>query len=238
MLDKQYNLRSTKRDSIQIPVQVFCGDSEFSSQMGGSPNMKQSQVTSSEDSDLGSELDCSGLVAESDNDTKMSQLQNSNPLTGVDQASASNTTDGNAQALVNQEILKQLTKLGQKLDVLEKGGCKKTKDPVKMKSATTRNKSKTQKLDQSQISQSTVSAASSLQNKSVPQLNALRQDAHVQQVQQRLLELNEIATSGKSSKIKSQRGGGGLTCLSSIMLDGHKNLYYLALIRKGFLMIN
>ena len=52
--------------------------------------------------------------------------------------------------------------------------------------------------------------ASSLKNKSIPDLNVLRQDAHVQQqVQQRLLELNEIGTSGMPPKIKSQRGGGG-----------------------------
>ena len=69
-MDKQCNLRSTKRDSIEIPVQVLCGDSEFSSKIGGFANMEQSQVTYSEDSDSRSEFDWSGLVAESDNDTK------------------------------------------------------------------------------------------------------------------------------------------------------------------------
>ena len=71
-----------------------------------------------------------------------------------------------------------------------------------------RSKSKAQSNEQSQVAQNTVSGATSSANESVPDLNALRQDAHVQQqVQQRVLELNEIATSVVSSKIKSQRGG-------------------------------
>ena len=44
-MDKQYNLRSTKRDSIQIPVQVLCSDSEFSSKFGGLSNSKQQVAT-------------------------------------------------------------------------------------------------------------------------------------------------------------------------------------------------
>ena len=70
-----------------------------------------------------------------------------------------------------------------------------------------KNKSKFYKQEQSPTSQETVSVASS-KHASVPQLDALRQDAQVQQqVQQRLLELNEIATSGMPQKIKSQREG-------------------------------
>ena len=108
-MDKQYNLRSTKRDSIQIPVQVLCSDSDFLSKIGEFSNSKQ-QVTSSEDSD--SELDCSGLMADSDNDAKNSHYTNPQPSTSVDQTSTLGTVDFNAQALVNQEILNQLTKLG------------------------------------------------------------------------------------------------------------------------------
>ena len=98
----------------------------------------------------------------------------------------------------------------------------------------TKSKSKRQKHDQSPISQNTVSAASSFKNESVPQLDMLRQDAQVQQqVQQRLLKLNELATSGMPLKIKSQRGG--LTCLLGVELDDHKSLYCLAHKKKGFL---
>ena len=40
-MDKQYNLRLNKRASIQIPVQVLCSDSEFSSKIGGFSTSKQ-----------------------------------------------------------------------------------------------------------------------------------------------------------------------------------------------------
>ena len=56
-MDKPYNLTSTKRDSIQIPVQVLCSDSEFSSKIGGFSNSKQ-QVTSSKDLDMRDSLAC------------------------------------------------------------------------------------------------------------------------------------------------------------------------------------
>ena len=119
-MDKQYNLRSTKRDSIEIPVQMLCSDFEFSSKIGGFSNIKQSQFASSEDSDLGSELDCSRLM-ESDDDSKTSKLTSKTTLSGLDQASTSQVMDGNVQVSMNQEILNQLKKMGQRLDVLEKG---------------------------------------------------------------------------------------------------------------------
>ena len=78
-MDKQYNLRSIKRDSIQIPVQVLCSDSEFSSKIGGFSNSKQSQLATSEDSDSGSELHCSGLM-ELDEDTKTVKFTNKSTL--------------------------------------------------------------------------------------------------------------------------------------------------------------
>ena len=77
------------------------------------------------------------------------------------------TVDFNAQALVNQEIFNQLTKLGNRLDALEKGDCKKTKDRTKITSTTSKSKSKRQKDDQPPISQNTVRAASSLKNEHI-----------------------------------------------------------------------
>ena len=60
--------------------------------------------------------------------------------------------DGNVQTLWNQEILNQLKKLGHRLDVLEKGECKKTKYRSKIKSTMSKNKTKVQNHDQSQVS--------------------------------------------------------------------------------------
>ena len=69
------------------------------------------------------------------------------------------------------------------------------------------SKSKVHNNEQSRVLQNTVSGVTSFANESVPDLNALRQDAQAQQqVQQTLLKLNELATSGMSSKIKSQGG--------------------------------
>ena len=79
-------------------------------------------MTSSEDSDSENELDCIGLMVDSDTEKRNSRFLNTNPSTSVDQT---NMIDSIAQALVNQEILKQLTKLGDRLDVLEKGGTRK-----------------------------------------------------------------------------------------------------------------
>ena len=70
-----------------------------------------------------------------------------------------------------------------------------------------------------------MSGAISSANESVPYLDALRQDVHVQQqVQPRLLELNKIATSGMSSKISHHK---------LLELGGHKSLSCPGHIKKG-----
>ena len=84
--------------------------------------------------------------------------------------------------------------MSQRLDALEKGKGQKTKNRSKMKSTMSKRKSKVQSHEQSQVAQNTLSGATFSTNESVLDLNALHQDAHVQQqVQRRLLELNEIA---------------------------------------------
>ena len=59
-------------------------------------------------------------------------------------------------------------------------------------------------MDGSHTTQSAGSTVSGMSNESVADINALHQDAHVQQqVLLQLLELNEIATSGIPHKLKS-----------------------------------
>ena len=84
--------------------------------------------------------------------------------------------------------------MSQRLDALKKGEGQKTKNCSNFKSTMSKSKFKVQSHEQSQVAQNTVSGATSSTNESVLDPNALHQDAHVQQqVQQRLLELNEIA---------------------------------------------
>ena len=56
------------QESIQIPVQVLRNDSEVFSKFMGNSEFKQAQVTLDEYS--GGELDCSGVMAFSDDDYK------------------------------------------------------------------------------------------------------------------------------------------------------------------------
>ena len=51
----------------------------FGGKIGGFSNSKQSQLATSEDSDLGSELDCSGLM-ELDEDSKTVKFTNKSTL--------------------------------------------------------------------------------------------------------------------------------------------------------------
>ena len=67
-MSKQYNLRSTKPDSIQLPVQVqLCDDGEFMTRLlsTGSEILDDKQM--GHDSSSESELDCSAIVGASEN---------------------------------------------------------------------------------------------------------------------------------------------------------------------------
>ena len=90
---------------------------------GGYLESKQVQLTSDEDSNSGSDLDCSGLV-DSDDDCKKSPAtdkHNSGVVLDHQQASTSGLVGDSIQSIMNEEILNQLTKLGQRLDVLDEG---------------------------------------------------------------------------------------------------------------------
>ena len=118
-MDKQYNLRSTKRDSIEIPVQVLCNYSENFQKFMGNTESNQAQLTSGKNSDSVSDLDCSGLMVASHDDLKHAKMKdNSNPVgTSIyQQSSMSSGANVNVHAMMNQQILNQLSKLGQGLN--------------------------------------------------------------------------------------------------------------------------
>ena len=75
-MSKQYNLRSTKPDSIQLPVQVqLCDDGEFMTRLlsTGSETLHDKQM--GHDSSSESELDCSAIVGASDSDDSKMTLK-------------------------------------------------------------------------------------------------------------------------------------------------------------------
>ena len=86
------------------------------------------KLVSSGDSDI-SDHDCSGLLDVSD-DSDVVVDKNSDPengqssCVGEQQATSLCSTMGNAQDLINREILQQLQTIGQRLDHLETNKCK------------------------------------------------------------------------------------------------------------------
>ena len=68
-MSKQYNLRSTKPDSIQLPVQVqLCDDGEFMICLLSTGSKTLYDKQTGHDSSSESELDCSAIVWASDSD--------------------------------------------------------------------------------------------------------------------------------------------------------------------------
>ena len=219
-MSKQYNLRSTKPDSIQLPVQVqLCDDGEFMTHLlsTGSDIVNDKQM--GHDSSSESELDCSAVVGASDSDDPSINVSRTfDKYYSEKVPSTSGTLDQTAQTVVNHKILEQLTSIGKRLDALEKSNCKKSVDKTKIKSK--RAKVVVQKVPTSTHSQSVdtvtsqgVSTAQTVtgtqtNSHTLPSLSSIRQNANIQhQVDQRIHELSVLAKTGTDSKIKSQRGG-------------------------------
>ena len=120
--NRQYNLRSTKWDSVTIPVEIqMCTDQVVLNTL---LNSKQSIDNSDSESVVSniSELNCSAVINMSDSSdlcgNKMSDEDNGTG-TGSQQASSSGSDDCNVQMLVNQQILTELQQIGKRLDKLE-----------------------------------------------------------------------------------------------------------------------
>ena len=102
---RQYNLRSAKQGSIQVPVeiQMFNDRTFLESLLNLVDSVNQESDQNSSTSEL-SDLDCSALFDMSDGSDK--NENNSDPKTvGVDGAGSQQAgTSSNAQILINQEI--------------------------------------------------------------------------------------------------------------------------------------
>ena len=124
---KQYNLRSSKQGQVHMPIhKQLCDDREFLTEMLG----KQSDLgdNSFHDSDVSvsdSDLDCSGLVSQSDNEAHSSKTDSRTYKKIVIEREAPSrsrdtSSDPISQNLINQQILHQLTVLSERLGVF---GC-------------------------------------------------------------------------------------------------------------------
>ena len=129
-MSKQYNLRSTKPDSIQLPVQVqLCDDGEFMTHLLSTGSETSHDKQMGHDRSSESELDCSAIVGASDsNDSSTPMGRVFDRLHSEKSPSTSSSSDQIAQTLVNQKILEQLSTIGKRLDALEKNKCKKSID--------------------------------------------------------------------------------------------------------------
>ena len=74
MENKKYNLRSTKSDDLQIPVQLQFSDNGFMTNLMGSNNLLGTQEES-DSASLGSDLDCSEIVEHTDSDDAGTQTR-------------------------------------------------------------------------------------------------------------------------------------------------------------------
>ena len=207
----QYNLRSNKQGKVHMPIhKQLCDDREFLTEMLG----KQSDPADnfSQDSDLSasdSELDCSGLVSQSDNEANSSQTDSHTykkfgterevPSTSTDMGS-----DSLSQTFINQQILHQLTVLSERLDSIKTVSVKKTNDKSKIKK--TRVKKTKTNVQATKVTGSAHECNPSPTDK-LPNLAALRQDLLIQkQVEQRLKQLTALQT-GSEQKLNLREGG-------------------------------
>ena len=108
--NRQYNLRSQRSSTFQVPVQMETPENRgFLANLLKSCANNENSVAHRE-SDV-SELDCSGLLNVSDvsdieKNPDLAYTQSS--CVGKQQATTSCSATGNAQELINREILQQL----------------------------------------------------------------------------------------------------------------------------------
>ena len=200
---KKYNLRSASSDT-QIQTQLG-GDMEFVTQLLGAGSSTSSQQgCDSQSSD--SELNCSDVINASDSDDTGSWNQSFSKFS-TEKSGSSDYHALDTQTLINQQILAQLTDIGQWLQKLEKTDCKKSNDVTKHKNKSTRTRAKptvnmsTKSTDST--GQSTVNSAVPgtvtfpLNSVTVPSLADIRQNANIQEkVDQRIKELHQLSNTG------------------------------------------
>ena len=215
--EEKYNLRSFKSDGVQAPILMHLSeDHDFLTNLLDDSPAHAQQDTDSNSS--GSDLDGSALVNSSDSDDAGTQPRSFDRLaTEGPSTSANKHTTSDAQALINQTILQQLSAIGKCLNKIEQKSVKKTSGPHKSRSKSSGTKT-TNVVKQSVSTQPsnhsgrmhtqmadthTVPSTASL-----PTLDHLKANHNIQQaVAERLSELQHSNSTGISQKFRSQRRG-------------------------------
>ena len=194
---RQYNLRSNGKE-VHLPVELqMAEDSTFMRDLLHAQKSSSSGQVSDNDSSI-NESDCEALIATSD-DESGSGNEGTSTQTFVKKSdpAKSDVSQSTSQQAINMQILAQLQTLGSRLDAMEKKSCKKSNDSTKIKSKSTKPKSKPH---------TAVTIPPVHQISSPHDLQTLRQDANIQiQVEKRLQELASLNKAG--TKLKSLRGG-------------------------------
>ena len=220
MEKKNYNLRSKKSETIQIPLELHLSDdNDFVTNLLGHKNSTMSHQDS--DSSLsGSELDCENVIQYSDSDGAGPSGHSSNRLqVDVPSKVAPDSQFQETQSLVNQQILSQLNAISDRLTKLEDKPIKKTNDKSKVKGSRAGHQHKSTRKTKTESTQAekstpahTSEGCSQLGTSQVPSLEYIRANNQIQRsVEERIKELQQLAKTGMSdNKIKSQRGGSGI----------------------------
>ena len=158
--------------------------------------IQNDQDSDSGDESCDSDLNCSAVVENSNNEqVDKHNTQSTSSTSRSTSDSHTSLSDVAVQQAINVQILSQLSAISDRLQVLEKNNVKKHSDPKKIKGASKKKAS-------SQTASVTVPPTQT----QLPDLYKIRQDAYIQsQVDQRLRDLASNENSG--TKIKSLRGG-------------------------------
>ena len=152
-----------------------------------------------------SEVDYDALIRDSDSEKQSTSGKTSTSSHIVTSDITDISSQFKAQSMINSKILEQLQKIGKRLDNIENVDCKKTSDKSKIKGA--RGASKSKKLVSTK-SDSKSDSRNETHVTTIPTFDSLREDAMIQsKVEQLLQELSELAKTGYTQKLKSQRGG-------------------------------
>ena len=185
-----YNLRSGKQNTV-TPVEIQLAEDTNFIETLVKHNIVSDIDNNMSDSDASvSELDCSGLMNDSDEGTSspVSVKNSAGTSQTVTSDSSLKNSDPDMQQLINARILDQLEKIGNRLDKIENKECKKTADKSKIKSSA--NKVVKTKKASAKVQQSCQKLASSetVQPKSMADETLLQL-----RVDQRLQELSDLA---------------------------------------------
>ena len=172
---KQYNLRSTKPDQVPVHKQSY-DDRGFLEEMLRKQSDPADKFLESDLSASDSELDCSGVLSQSDSEANSVQTDTRTyKKFGTERQSPSTSKDTVSnpvsQTLINQQILQQLTALSERLDSIETASVKKTNDQTKIKK--TRSKKPKTSIQVTTVDKPTQECNSSPTDK-LPDLAALR----------------------------------------------------------------